>query len=338
MPKFAGGLATSVGSFPGTDSLAAARWSLLETPEFWTVPELPDRGPGSEMIGRTLGMLAGISDYFYAGLSPTGWELASGATRAITRAQSFLAEDFERVESVYISDPGVFSNAAKISVVGPLTLSASVGRSQAENLIVDVAAVFDVAQALGEVVHNLISEMRRRYSGVRDVVVQIDEPLLASVLGGGLKNRASTAPLRSWTRAEAVEVLAIVVAAAHAVEASVAFHGCTTTVEFDVMLRSRVDLMMCPMSLIRDSAFDRLAESFDAGVGAVFGIDVGGYGMSDVGLIMGDVLEKTRRIGIPDTEVAQYVSVSPECGLWNSANPGAQLQLLRWVSEELRSL
>src|SRR5699024_9718921 len=54
------GAATGIGSMPGTDPLEAARLIAGELEELPHLVELPDRGLGADLIGRTAGMLVDL--------------------------------------------------------------------------------------------------------------------------------------------------------------------------------------------------------------------------------------------------------------------------------------
>jgi len=56
-PHWTPGTATAIGSLPGTDPLEAARTVAGELPELPYLPELPARGVGADMIGRTAALL-----------------------------------------------------------------------------------------------------------------------------------------------------------------------------------------------------------------------------------------------------------------------------------------
>ena len=51
------GSATGIGSMPGTDPAEAMRVIAGELPGFPHLPELPARGPGADLTGRTAGLL-----------------------------------------------------------------------------------------------------------------------------------------------------------------------------------------------------------------------------------------------------------------------------------------
>ena len=79
---------------PGTDFGDSFQVILGEVGELPFVPELPARGPGAEMIGRSLAMLEELD----VDLQPAGWRLTTGQSRDHRRARSLLARDLDAVE------------------------------------------------------------------------------------------------------------------------------------------------------------------------------------------------------------------------------------------------
>ena len=69
MPDFpwAPGSATGLGSLPGTDIAEAQRLVMGELPDLPHLAELPGRGAGSDIIGRTAGFLVELPVQIYAG-------------------------------------------------------------------------------------------------------------------------------------------------------------------------------------------------------------------------------------------------------------------------------
>ena len=57
---------------PGTDPAEAMRVVAGELPDFPHLPELPDRGPGADLTGRTAALLIEIP----VEVTPRGWRLA----------------------------------------------------------------------------------------------------------------------------------------------------------------------------------------------------------------------------------------------------------------------
>ena len=66
--------ATGIGSMPGDDIAEAVRIVLGELPDLPYLPELPARGAGATMIGRSLALVELDAD-----LQPAGWRLTGTA-------------------------------------------------------------------------------------------------------------------------------------------------------------------------------------------------------------------------------------------------------------------
>ena len=69
------GIGTGVGSLPGTDPREASALVTGETPEFPALPELPGRGVGADLIGRTAGLLVDLA----VEVVPTAWRVTARA-------------------------------------------------------------------------------------------------------------------------------------------------------------------------------------------------------------------------------------------------------------------
>ena len=84
--------ASGIGSWPGTsvrDALAQVR-ELLDG-ELPYLPELPARGPGADLIGRTAGLLVGLP----VDLQPTGWRLVDRPGLDAGRTAALWREDLD---------------------------------------------------------------------------------------------------------------------------------------------------------------------------------------------------------------------------------------------------
>lgn len=181
-------LATGVGSMPGSDDRAyseAVRVVLGELPDVPYVPELPGRGVTAGMTGRGLAVMSGLA----ADLQPAGWRLTSSSGADHRRAKSLLAQDLDAVEEQAQDISGIF----KTQIVGPWTLAATVEKPRGDKLLSDRGARREVAQALAEGIGAHLADLRRRLRDVERWIVQIDEPMLASVVEEGAH--------RQWVRA-----------------------------------------------------------------------------------------------------------------------------------------
>lgn len=170
---------TGVGSVPGT---AVRDWATRisdQLPDLPHVPELPERGPGADMIGRTLGLLSEVAPEFSASTTVTGWELAA-ASRDMRRARSLLGEDLDAVELAWSGHKGL----AKQQVAGPYTLAATV-EFRGRRLIADQGLVRDLIAAWEEMVAQHRAALSRRLPA--QWLVQMDEPLLPAVAAGRVR-------------------------------------------------------------------------------------------------------------------------------------------------------
>lgn len=79
---------------PGEDARETARTVTGEVGDFPFLPELPGRGPGADMVGRSVGMLVDV----YAHLQPSGWRTADRPGMDTRRARSWLGEDLDALE------------------------------------------------------------------------------------------------------------------------------------------------------------------------------------------------------------------------------------------------
>jgi len=169
---------TQIGSWPGTDHEMALRISFEETPDLPVLSELPDRGSIAGMIGRTTALLSGLD----VDLQPAGWRLIHGTARDQRRARQLLRDDLERLEERAQDHHG----PVKIAVTGPWTLAANLELPMGEKVLADAGARRDVADSLAEGVLELRSDLRRRLPAL-EIVLQLDEPMLAPVRAGEVR-------------------------------------------------------------------------------------------------------------------------------------------------------
>lgn len=196
-------MVTGLGSLPGTDFGWALGSTFEETPDLPYLPELPQRGPWAGMVGRSVGLLAGMGAEFSAGQ----WRLAANGGIDQRRARTVWRDDLDRLEEYAHGYTGPF----KVAIAGPWTLAAAVFRPLGGLVLGDRGARRDLAGALAEGVGDLAREVSRRLPGAR-VLVQVDEPSLPRVLAGGIPTEGGFFRHRAVHRPEAAEELKRVVA------------------------------------------------------------------------------------------------------------------------------
>lgn len=192
------GMRTSaLGSLPGTDLGAGVRLALEATSVPW-LPEFPARGPWAGMIGRALGLLDGLGTE----LSVGEWKVAAVPGVDQRRARAALRDDLDVLEE----NAQGLTGPLKIAVTGPWTLAASTFLPLGGRVLGDRAARRDLAQALASGVAGVVADVERRLPGV-EVLVQVDEPALPSVLAGSVPTEGGYFRHRSVDAPEAVDLL-----------------------------------------------------------------------------------------------------------------------------------
>src|SRR3954466_8145436 len=163
------GRASGIGSWPGTEVLESARTTFGELAEHGVpyLPELPARGPGSDLIGRSATLLVDTP----VDLQPSGWRLVARPGRDLERAQSFLIQDLDVLAEVADG----YQGPLKVQLAGPWTLAASLHLPRLERAVIDAGACRDIVAALSEGVGRHVAEVRRLVPGA-EIVVQVDEP------------------------------------------------------------------------------------------------------------------------------------------------------------------
>lgn len=323
---------TGVGSMPGTDSAESAR---IVAGEFDVpfVAELPARGPGADMIGRTLALVSAATGDFAAETTPDGWRLAGGRSgadlgRAMRRGASWLAEDLDQLE---LQLDG-FTGRVKVQVTGPWTLAASVEGVRGTRMVADQGACSELAVALGEAVADQVAVVRRRIPGA-DVVVQVDEPGLPMVLAGHIRTPSGRGALRVPQVAEVVAGLSAVSAAAEPGAGLIVAHCCARDVPFDVLRRAGFDAVSVDAAILGPAADAELGAWWDSGSTVVLGV---ASAIDDPRRTPEDLARRVSglwgRIGFGMADVGPRTWLSPTCGL-----AGASPQWARSVGGLLRS-
>ncbi len=311
---------TGIGSMPGTNSAEAAR---IVAGEF-DVPhlaELPSRGPGADMLGRTLGLVAGVTGEFAAQTTPSGWRLVGGRTggepgRAMRRAAGWLAEDADHLEEQLLG----FAGLIKVQVVGPWSLAAGLESVRGTRLLADSGACADLATALAESLAEHVAAMRRRIPNAQ-VVVQIDDPTLPLVLAGRLRTPSGRGAVRVPEAPELTSGLARVSAAASAAGAGqVVAHCCARQVPFDLLARSGFTGVSIDLAAVGTATDEALGQWWDEGGSVVLGVAPSVDPDPAAARAMPESLARTvadlwSRIGFGVADVGERTWLSPACGL-----------------------
>ncbi|MCX4781212.1 methionine synthase [Streptomyces sp. NBC_01264] len=298
------GGATGVGSLPGGDAREAAKTVTGSFEEFPYLAELPARGPGSDMIGRSLGLLVDM----YAHVEPSGWRISDRPGRDSKRARSWLGEDLDALEEFTQG----YEGRLKVQAVGPWTLAASLEMHGGESMLQDPGACRDLAGSLAEGVREHLADVRKRIPGA-EIVLQYDEPSLTAVLLGRVRSASGYRTYRAVDR-QVVEGTLRELFAVH--DGEVVVHSCAPEVPFGLLRRAGVSGVSFDFSLLTEREDDAIGEAVEAGTKLFAGVVPGTDGpLSDPGGSVMGVRKLWRRLGLTPGTLAESVVVTPACGL-----------------------
>ncbi|MGW3113638.1 methionine synthase [Streptomyces sp. NPDC001091] len=319
--------ATGVGSMPGGDARETAKTVTGSLDDFPYLAELPARGPGADMIGRTAGMLVEL----YARVEPSGWRLSDRPGRDTRRAHAWLRQDLDALEEFTQG----YEGDVKVQAVGPWTLAAALELRGGEAVLSDPGACRDLTASLAEGLRLHLADVRRRIPGAR-VVLQLDEPSLTAVLRGQIRTASGYRTHRAVDR-QVVEAGLREVLGASAGGPTVV-HSCAPDVPFALLRRAGTDAVSFDFALLTERDDDAIGEAVEGGTrlfaGVVPGTDAA---LSDpAGSVMG-VRTLWRRLGLRPGLLAEAITVTPTCGL-AGASPAYARQALAHCVRAARSL
>jgi methionine synthase II (cobalamin-independent) len=331
------GSATGIGSMPGTNPAEAMRVVAGELPDFPHLPELPDRGPGADLTGRTAALLVEIP----VEVTPRGWRLAERPGRDLSRARTMLSSDLDVMEEVLDG----FRGPLKIQVCGPWTLAATLELPRTLNVaIADPGAVADLTASLAEGAAAHVAEIAKRVPGAQ-LVVQFDEPALSAVAGGEVPTASGLSRIAPVETDVLRERLAQVIASTGKYTV---VHSCSTAVPFGIIRAAGASALSFDLSQLRRGEEDEVAEAAEAGLGLLTGVvpavpapeeGTGQRGLAGT-LTPGDgsaearqaaerVIRLWRRLGLPLEVAPEQAVITPACGLAGASGEQARAALTR---------
>ena len=172
---------------PGTDLVQAADVVLSESP-LPHLPQLPDRGVGSDLIGRTAALLE-----IPVAPGPRGWRVAARKRGLADQ----MDRDLDLLEELWHGKVDV----VKVQVVGPLTLASLVEMPNGHRMITDPGAFRDLTEALLHACEEHRADVARRFGAT---VLQLDEPQLPAVMAGSLKGTTDFDTIRAIPEPEEI--------------------------------------------------------------------------------------------------------------------------------------
>jgi methionine synthase II (cobalamin-independent) len=328
------GAATGTGSLPGTDPAEALRLVFGELPDLPYLPELPGRGAGAELVGRTAVLLTDLPVEIYAGR----WRLASRPGRDLRRARDLLERDLDALTEVADG----YTGPLKLQAGGPWTLAAGLDLPTGGPVLADRGATRDLAESLADGLVAHAAEVAARVPGAR-VLVQLDEPTLPTVLSGRVRTESGLGTFPPVEEQLAAQGLRTVIEAL-AGGVPVVVHCCAARPPVGLFREAGAVGVALDLGLVDlDSAaeLDALGEVLDGGFGLIAGAvptrPVAGVDPADSGPAAGLVRALWSRLGLPAARLPRQVVVSTACGL-AGADPDYARTVLRTCREAARRL
>jgi len=322
-PLLGVGLATGVGSLPGTDPAEAARLVLGELPGLPHLPELPARGPGADLVGRGTVLLAEL----FADIQPAGWRLTARPGVESRRAHDLLARDLDAFEEA----APAYRGPVKVQAAGPWTLAAALELPRGDKVLGDAGALRDVAAALAQGLSDHLADLRRRLPGAR-FLVQLDEPSLPGVLAGRVLTASGLGGLPVPDAALAVDHLATVVAAIVGAGAVPLVHCCAPDPPLRLFVDAGARGISVDASVLTWRDDDPIGEAVESGVALLLGLvpSTEPPERRSTRQLVAPAQELWRRLGFPAARLTEVVVVTPTCGL-AAASPAWARQALTAV-------
>ena len=340
---------------PGGNPLETAQAVFDELPELPFLAELPGRGPGADMIGRTAALLVDIP----VEVTPGGWRIADHPGRDMRRAKSMLSSDLDAMEETLDG----YQGPLKIQLAGPWTLAATIEQPHSLKVaLADPGLVNDIASSLAEGARLHVAEVAKRVPGAT-LLVQLDEPSLPAVADGGIPTPSGLSRVREVDeevlRAKLREVL-------DATRAYTIVHCCASGYPFEIINGAGANAVSFDLSLLKHHEYDKLAETVEGGLGLFIGaLSVEGLARDSARAPARDsdggrrrpsqrdedagppqptpegtanaIREVWQRIGLPPVACTKQVVISPACGL-AGVSPDQARDALRWCREAARIL
>ncbi|HET7139170.1 MAG TPA: hypothetical protein VFI36_03325 [Arthrobacter sp.] len=304
--------ATGLGPWPGEDPVEAARIirGELGSPHLPFLAELPDRGVGSDALGRTAALLVEMA----VDVQPYGWRLVDRPGKDFRRAASALSTDINVLADVAGAEDTP-APELKVQLLGPLSLAAGLHLHNGERALIDYGARRDIAASLAAGVDGYLSRISSAVPGAR-LVVQLDEPDIAAVLAGTIPTSSGYRTLRSVGGHEVTESWQAVIdalRAAGAAEIVVSVPEIEAPIER--IISAGADGIAVPLKALTSRQWEQLAAAVEAGKRIWAGVLDGGRGtLPRVADVVESVWRPWHQLGLPASSLGS-IRVTPTGGL-----------------------
>ncbi|WP_347107895.1 hypothetical protein AAHB33_13255 [Paenarthrobacter sp. S56] len=303
--------ATGLGSWPGRDPAEAIRTirGELGDPHVPFLPELPDRGVGSDPVGRTGSLLVELA----IDVQPHGWRLVDRPGKDLQRARSLLSSDVNVLADIAGAEEAP-AGELKIQLLGPMSLAAGLYLHNGERALLDYGARRDIAASLAAGVSEHLARVRAAVPGA-DIVVQMDEPDIAAVMAGTISTASGYRTLRSVPREEVTSAWRLVLEAlkeAGSVETVIAVPEIEAPIER--ILAAGADGVAVPLKALTTRQWEQLAAAVEAGKSVWAGALPVEAPLPRTAVVVDNIWRPWRQLGLPAAALSS-LRVTPAAGL-----------------------
>ncbi len=309
---------------PGTDPAEAIAVILGELPDLPHIPELPARGPGADLTGRTAALLLDLP----VETTARGWKLTARPGREQRRAAGLMAADLDALHEA----AGTYQGTFKIQVCGPWTLAATLELSRSQDpALADPGALADLTASLAEGIAVHVAQIRGSIPAAT-VLLQLDEPALPAVTAGAVPTASGLNRIPAVDAAVAADGLRRVL---RATTAFAVVHCCAPDVPFGMIKESGAGAVGFDASLLRRDEEDAVAETVEAGIGILLGALPATTQAKRESSVLPPSPRQTasaalnlwHRMGMPPARFAEQVVLTPACGLAGASPAEARAAL-----------
>ncbi len=313
--------ATGIGSWPGTDireTLRVVRDASGAAPSTdaeagWLpyLPELPDRGPGADLLGRAAGLLVGLP----VDLQPVGWRFVDRPGMDARRTAALWHEDLDELAEAFDG----WTGPLKVQVCGPWTLASGIWLHRGERAAVDEGATRDLVDSLAEGIRLHLAQVQGLVPGA-SLVLQLDEPSLPAALAGHLPTASGYGTIRALEPELALAGLERVLAAAG--DGETLIHCCAPDLPVPLLRRTGADLAT-DTALLSPRGWEGLAVGVEDGMTLYAGCVPTAEPVPRAQAAAAALASRWHELGMPASTLDSLV-VSPSCGMASLTPQGAR--------------
>jgi methionine synthase II (cobalamin-independent) len=253
-------------------------------------------------------------------LQPMGWRFVDRPGHDSHRTSGLLREDLDELAEAFDG----YEGDLKVQIAGPWTLASSIWLHRGERSVVDVGATRDVVASLAEGLRTHLGEVALLVPKA-NIVVQIDEPSLPSVLAGRLPTASGFGRIRAVDPTIAAQGLRDVVAAAG--DRYTVVHCCAPDVPLVLLRETGARAVSVDIAVLSPRGWESVAATVESGVELWAGVipTDGAAARAQVSVteVIGPLVEAWRRVGLRFSDLTR-VTLTPACGMAGLTPSGAR--------------